>query len=250
MARILLTRPEGSNELLAERLRAQGHEVHCLPLMQIEALPVTEQAKQQLLNLDLYQHIIVTSQHAAAFFLEQAEQFWPQWPVDIQWWCLGQATRERLEAFDIFPKQPTQGHTSETLLEEPALQTLMEQRVLLVSGLGGRTLLEDCLTSRGARLDKLSLYQRSAVNIDGRQLRQHFSDWQPQAIVCLSGETLHQLARLGDNIGHSYRNTAILVPSERVGEIARRITDKVQVLNDISIDGQSAALTLLFDPQD
>jgi uroporphyrinogen-III synthase len=53
--RILLTRPEGRNERLADALRGQGHEVVCEPLIAVE--PLGDEA----IDLDGYDWLHVTS---------------------------------------------------------------------------------------------------------------------------------------------------------------------------------------------
>jgi uroporphyrinogen-III synthase len=53
--RILLTRPEGRNERLADALRGQGHEVVCEPLIAVE--PLGDEA----IDLDGYDWLLVTS---------------------------------------------------------------------------------------------------------------------------------------------------------------------------------------------
>lgn len=53
--RVLLTRPEGRNEKLAERLRRAGHEVACEPLIALEPL------SDDPVDLDGYDWVLVTS---------------------------------------------------------------------------------------------------------------------------------------------------------------------------------------------
>jgi uroporphyrinogen-III synthase len=53
--RILLTRPEGRNEELAQALREAGHEVECVPLIAVEPLG------DEPIELDGYDWVLVTS---------------------------------------------------------------------------------------------------------------------------------------------------------------------------------------------
>jgi hypothetical protein len=57
--RILLTRPEGRNEQLAQALRTQGHDVVCEPLIAVE--PTGDEP----IELDGYDWLIVTSASGA-----------------------------------------------------------------------------------------------------------------------------------------------------------------------------------------
>jgi uroporphyrinogen-III synthase len=125
--RILLTRPEGRNEKLAERLRQAGHEVTCEPLIALEPL------SDEPVELDGYDWVLVTSATAAKE-LRRRGRGRPE-----RFAAIGPATAEALGGADLVSHVSTQ----EGLLAElprPAGRVLFAgaeaARRLLVDELG------------------------------------------------------------------------------------------------------------------
>jgi uroporphyrinogen-III synthase len=122
--RILLTRPEGRNEGLADRLRAQGHEVVVVPLTAVEPLG------DGPIDLDGYDWLVVTSATGAREIRRRGRG------RPGQTAAIGRATATALGGADLVPAVSTQ----EGLLAElprPA------GRVLFAGAEGARRLLAD-----------------------------------------------------------------------------------------------------------
>jgi uroporphyrinogen-III synthase len=133
--RILLTRPEGRNEQLAEALRAQGHDVVCEPLIAVE--PTGDES----IELDGYDWLIVTSVTGAAELKPRARGRARRVAA------IGRATADALGGADLVPRVSTQ----EGLLAElprPA------GRVLFAGAEGARRLLVEELAA-----DFVALYR-------------------------------------------------------------------------------------------
>jgi uroporphyrinogen-III synthase len=94
--RILLTRPEGRNEELAERLRALGHEVVCEPLIEVEPLG------DEPIELSGYDWLIVTSAVGAKEVRRRARGQAGRRAA------IGRATAEALGGADLVPRDSTQ----------------------------------------------------------------------------------------------------------------------------------------------
>jgi uroporphyrinogen-III synthase len=94
--RILLTRPEGRNEELAERLRALGHEVLCEPLIELEPL------SDEPIDLNGYDWLIVTSAAGAREVRRRARGRAGRTAA------IGRATAEALGGADLIPRVSTQ----------------------------------------------------------------------------------------------------------------------------------------------
>ena len=124
--RILLTRPEGRNEELADRLRALGYDVVCEPLIAIEPLG------DDPIELDGYDWVIVTSVTGARELRRRARGR-PDRTAAI-----GRATADALGGADLVPDVSTQ----EGLLEAFPLSA---GRVLFAGAEGARRLLVDAL---------------------------------------------------------------------------------------------------------
>jgi uroporphyrinogen-III synthase len=133
--RILLTRPEGRNEELADRLRSLGHDVVCVPLIAVEPLG------DDPVELEDYDWLIVTSVTGAREVRRRARGR-PKRTAAI-----GRATADALGGADLVPRVSTQ----EGLLAElprPA------GRVLFAGAEAARRLLVDELDA-----DFLPLYR-------------------------------------------------------------------------------------------
>ncbi len=137
--RILLTRPEGRNEQLAEALRAQGHDVVREPLIEVE--PTGDEP----IEVDGYDWLIVTSVTGANELRRRARGRARRVAA------IGRATADALGSADLVPRVSTQ----EGLLAElprPA------GRVLFAGAEGARRLLVEELAA-----DFVPLYRTRAL---------------------------------------------------------------------------------------
>lgn len=239
--RVLLTRPAGENEALQTRLEARGLQVRCLPLLQIVPLPEGPAQRRIILDIDHYDAIVVISKPAARHLLERLDHWWPQLPVGLRLFALGSGTAQLLREAGLSVQVAPSGHDSEHLLPL-LLQTPCLQRTLIISGEGGRQHLEETLTGTGVRVERLELYRREASAVPEAVARQCLQHWQPDLITVLSGETLHQLERVGHNTGYSFARTRLLVPSQRVAQMARSLSSEVTVMAGLSPDEQCEAI--------
>src|SRR5690606_18479787 len=223
--RVLLTRPHPHNDNLQAALTANGAEARCLPLLAIEPVAETPALRQSLMNLDLYQAIVVVSPNAARIGLELIEQYWPQLPVGLDWLAVGKGTANQLAQAGIRALVPDDGHDSEALLRLPRLQEVAGQRVLILRGQGGRELLSETLRERGARVDYAELYRRAAPDHPPVQVQALFDEFQPRVTLLFSGETfdfLWQFAQAaGPALQEALQRTELWLPSTRAVDKAR-----------------------------
>lgn len=219
--RILICRPQPDADRLAERLQAEGAQTHCLPLLERRPLPESPERRTRFQELDLYQHVIAISPGAARLFVEQAEDWWPQWPVGLHWYGVGSGTAEVLEQAGLTVTIPPHGFTSEHLLALDTLRQPTGERILIAKGRGGRELLGQTLADRGARVDNLELYERVCPDYEAATIASALNDFDPDAVIVLSGETLNNLIALGENTDNALKRRTLLVPVDRVAQTAR-----------------------------
>jgi uroporphyrinogen-III synthase len=219
---VLVTRPEGQAGRLRDALVLQGYAVHAQPLMELSALPELAAADQQYLqNLDQYQHVIFISGNAVHFGMERIVASWPQLPVGINWYAIGASTAQSLAAYGVVPLSPALEMTSEGLLALPTLQSVAEDKVLIVKGEGGRDTLREILEARGAQINELRCYRRICPSLGAGELAQKISDWQIGLILISSGEGLtNMLALLSPQETTNLQSVALLVPSRRIAREA------------------------------
>ena len=153
--------------------------------------------------------------------MELLDTWWPQVPAGLHWYGVGAGTAAVLSAAGVTPEAPGHGWTSEDLLALPGLRTADGERVLLVRGEDGRELIRDTLSQRGAEVTVLPLYRRFCPDYDKKTITDVLTDFDPEVIIALSGETLNNLVALGKNTNHNLMKRLLLVPAERVAEQAR-----------------------------
>ena len=215
MADILLTRSPQNNSRFEALLRDQSWHgvIHKRPLLSAVGLQLSEGVKETILKLDQYDKLIFISQNAVEFGMPMLETYWPQWPVSLGWFSVGPATASKLEAFDI-PVTFPENASSEGLLAISSFQSPVDEKVLIVRGLGGRELLKETLLSRGAVVDYLEVYERRHVDYEGDFLGVS-SD---EVIATLySGEAILRLGELAKLSAMTFR---LLVPTERLRVMA------------------------------
>lgn len=219
--RILICRPQPEADRLAGAFRDAGADTECLPLIDRKPLILSGVQQTHIHNIDLFQHIVAVSPYAARQLLDHVDTWWPQLPVGIHWYGVGPGTVFELSRHGITARKPDQGWTSEALLALPELQTLTNQRVLLARGSEGRDVLRDTLQQRGAQITVLPLYQRYCPQYSATQITCALNDFNADAVITLSGETLKNLIALCEKNDHNLYRKLLIVPVERVAALAQ-----------------------------
>ena len=215
--KVLLTRPDGENEVLATLLRAAGPpvgEVCSRPMLRLSDLsgPDSARVKSIAMNLDQYDKIIFVSKSSVRFGLPVLASCWPQWPVTLEWLAVGPGTARALEPFGInagYPEPP--GSEGLLRLLHPSTTQPIDQRILIARGKGGRELLFDELARRGARVEYWEVYHRSTVIHD--DLQQLIRAGQHCVVVLTSVEILTNFVQ---QAGALVRRCIAVVSSDRV----------------------------------
>ena len=227
--RVIVTRPEHQAEPLCRRLSELGADVCRWPLLQIEAIDTAEPGYQALknifLDLDNYHSVIFVSANAARFGHDWIDQYWPQLPLGINWLAVGSATAGELQRLGI-DCQAAQGKMdSEALLALAQLQRVDGERVLICRGQGGRDKLAQTLIQRGARVELAELYRRRSPSYSAAEIESIIYKSSASAMLVSSGEALSNLISLNQSStasGNRLADTLLVVPSQRVAELAKQ----------------------------
>jgi len=222
---VLVTRPEGQGQFIGEALRQRGWQPVFCPMLQIEPLlELSGQQRQLIRDLAECAHVIFVSANAARLGMECIESGWPQLPVDLQWYTVGNASAAVLADFGVHAQQPQTEFTSEGLLALPALQSVAGQRVLIIKGEGGRQHLQQSLQERGARVDELALYRRRCPDLGKGELASIIQAGRCEAMLLSSGEGLRNMVSLlqQDELP-AVQALVVVVPGSRVADEAREL---------------------------
>ncbi|UTA47777.1 uroporphyrinogen-III synthase [Simiduia sp. 21SJ11W-1] len=226
--RLWLTRPADQAAATGAAFAALGFQVQLVPALEIAPLATADQqqaVRNRILDFDRYQWAIFVSQNAVRYGAAWLDEYWPQLPLHSQFLAVGQATAQALHDAGlpvVSELTITRAMNSEALLALPELQAVADQQILIFRGLGGRTYLGDTLRARGARVDYCELYQRQAPAGLNSQVAKALSAG-PAWLCVHSGESLHHLhaALIAAGGGQPWRQWPLLVPGERVAELAR-----------------------------
>ncbi len=223
--RLLVIRPTRPADPLTALVQARGGEVIALPVLAIAPAPATDPAiGRRFRDLNGYAKTIFVSRHAAGLGVVWLDRYWPRWPAAVQCFAVGRTTAQPLvERGVAVVCPPADRATSEGLLALPELVSPMGQRVLIVSGEGGRDLLRTTLTARGALVATCALYRRTLETRHREQIVALLAGRAPPLVVAHSAELLDALAALvGPEIAAQPALT-VVVPGPRVAGHARRL---------------------------
>ena len=211
--RILVTRPRELAQGLAALIAEAGGEPVLFPALEIRDPEDQRAARAALGRLEEYGLAVFVSPSAVRKALALLGR---PWPARVRAAAVGAGTRRELEAHGIREViAPADGADSEALLALPQMRHVQGMQLLILRGAGGRELLAETLTARGARVSAIECYRRvrpapgaaPAGTLD--------------AVCANSGETLENLVAL---LGHERLGAApIFVPHERVARIAREL---------------------------
>jgi uroporphyrinogen-III synthase len=218
--RVLNTRPLARADALQTALLATGAIVQQLPLLEIETLALSAEARQSLLDLDRYRWVFVVSPTAAELGLQHLGDYWPQWPIAVDWLAVGESTAQVLRQALLNPIVPDE-ESSEGLLRLPVFQQRQTgDRLLVLRGEGGRNLVRDSLDGQGVGVDYVELYRRRLPPDTMIRWQQLIStQGLPDIVILTSGESLQYWLAIA---GEAAMSVIPLVISPRLAVIAQK----------------------------
>ena len=223
---ILVTRPSPAGEQLVSRLRALGQVAWSFPLIEFSPGRELSALADHMNTLQQGDLLFALSQHAVEFAQAQLQQQGLNWPTAPHYFAIGRTTALALHTVsgtDV--RYPLDREISEVLLQLPELQNIAGKCALILRGNGGRELIGDSLTARGAEVTFCECYQRCAIHYDGAEEAMRWQSREVTTVVVTSGEMLQQLWSL---IPQWYREhwllrCRLLVVSERLAKLAREL---------------------------
>ncbi|MHB8914822.1 MAG: uroporphyrinogen-III synthase [Thiobacillus sp.] len=217
---IVVTRPTAQAQILAQGIREAGGEALVFSAIEIE--PVADDVLVTCIDhLDTFDAAIFISPNAARHGLA-AVQTQREWPASLKIFAIGPGTARELAQHGMNKVIQADGADSEALLDMPQLHQVTHQRWLIFRGVGGRELLADTLTSRGAHVTYAECYRRVRPARDAQPLLQRWRVGQIHAVTIHSTETLHNFAHMLGEAGLPLlRATPVFAPHEKIAQAAR-----------------------------
>lgn len=219
----MVTRPLAQVGELAALIAAAGGEAVVFPLLEINAATDPQPLAKAAQQLTEYTLAIFISPNAVDYSLPTLLQY-GGWPAGVTPAAVGQGTVRALAARGIDGTvAPTERFDSEALLELPELQAdcVAGRRVAVFRGDGGRELLADTLRERGAIVDGIPCYARSAPAAGAQALYARWRGGKLHALTVSSSEGLRYLVEMLDAEGLAWlAKTPVFVPHARIAENA------------------------------
>jgi uroporphyrinogen-III synthase len=220
---VLVTRPEHQAHHLCQLIEAEGGAAIRYPALVIKPRHDRAAVRAAIGPVDRYDLVIFISGNSVRFGADMLEQH-----RDLRVAAVGQATAAALNAAGYrVSLMPSEGSDSEALLAMPELAHMAGQRVLIVRGTGGRELLAEVLTARGAQVQYAEMYTREAAYPSMELKLEIDTLWRQGGIkvyVATSVEVLEALLGIvTPRCRELIHSTALVTGSRRVADAAQRL---------------------------
>lgn len=157
---ILVTRPLHLAHSLCNTIKNQGDTPILFPTLEIEAIQNNLNTHDAIKTLNHFDTCIFTSQNAVLYFEPLFRQYWTHMPDLLKIVAIGQATLNELTRLGIETHVLPKHYSTEGVLELEEFQHVQDQKILIITGENGRTLLQETLTNRGAKVSTAVTYRR------------------------------------------------------------------------------------------
>ncbi len=216
---VIVTRPSASATAQARIARRLGARVVRLPGIGLHAVEDVPRARAALAAARAADAWIFTSPAAVRHAFRVSPSLRPSPATRV--FAVGAGTRRALARHAIAARSPAQGHDSESLLGLPELATPVGWSVALIDAAGGRDLIAPALQARGATVERIHVYARSAPRLGRRQFDALAAATPPWLTLLSSGEALEHLVRLVPPASlERWRGQMLIVSSARLAELA------------------------------
>ncbi|GBD11215.1 Uroporphyrinogen-III synthase [bacterium HR23] len=192
--RILVPRPQGQGESLAERLRSLGAEPLLFPAIRIEPPENWMPVDDALRRAPAFHWVVFTSANGVRMAMErlQALGLGPEHLRRTRLAVVGPATLQALQHHGLVSTAMPSQFLTEAIAD--ALGDVHGQRILLLRSEGARKALVDLLTARGAQVEEVAVY-RVVPRQDGAELQRLLAPL-PHLVVLTSPSIARALASL------------------------------------------------------
>ncbi len=245
--RVVVTRPAGQSAHLVELIRAAGAEPVLFPALEILDAKSVQPLLALFDRLDAFDLAIFVSANAVekALGLLQSRR---AWPAGLRVATVGRGSARSLyRAGFAAVIAPSERFDSEALLALPELNDVEGKRVVIFRGDGGRELLGEALSARGAQVEYAECYRRGRPKGDAAPLLDLAAKHELDAFTVTSSEGLGNLhAMLGEAGRECLRQTPLFVPHQRIAAAARSLGVQTVVLTGSVDEGLVAGLAEFF----
>jgi uroporphyrinogen-III synthase len=220
---VLVTRPAHQAGHLAELIEQAGGRAILFPTLEIFDARDMSPVFAAIDRLEQFDLAVFVSPNAVnrAMKLIRASRGWPQ---NLRCAAVGKGSGRALAQLGINDVLvPPERFDSEALLALPELQDVAGKQVVIFRGEGGRELLGEELTRRGAGVTFAECYRRGKpLGADVKTLLKHWACGDVGAVTVTSGESMRNLFDLVGSAGQQWlQKTPVFAFHEGIAEVAR-----------------------------
>lgn len=230
---ILITRPEHQSIPLSQIIENEGAQCIIRPTLNISPphdITIFKALPEYLNRAD---KIIFITANAVTCFFKHIEKL----PENKTAYAMGPGTEHVLKKHTKNPILiPSPPYNTESFLSLDDFKNINDELILILSGEGGRGLLEKALRERGAKIIKADIYRRTCPDVN---LTDDIPNWQSDLglIIATSIESLKNLIKLTGKSHNAWLiNMPLLVISERVENAAKEMGFKRIITSDNASD--------------
>jgi uroporphyrinogen-III synthase len=240
---VAITRPVDQAKKLSNLIQEAGGSVISFPLIEIKPLN----------DYRLFEHVIsdLTSYHWVIFISSNAVQNgMPRLiksgiPTHLKFAAIGPVTAQELKQFGVNKVLiPENRFDSESLLAMPEMHDMLNKKVMIVRGVGGREVLAETLKTRDAEVTFAECYRRINPQSNANLLAEAWQNKQLHAIVVTSSEAMRHLLDLAGDASW-LRHVTICVNHARIAESAIKLGLSVWVTESMGDEQMLATLCKL-----
>ncbi|MBK6638063.1 MAG: uroporphyrinogen-III synthase [Rhodocyclaceae bacterium] len=248
---VVVTRPAEQAGHLCAELADRGAIAVRYPVLAISPVEDVTPLLDRAIALDSYQLVVFVSpnavEHALSVMLRHRS-----WPIETTAAGMGRSSEAALARYGVGKIiAPQERFDSESLLAMPPLSDVRGWRILICRGDGGRELLGETLSARGAQVDYLTCYRRSRPTLDPAPLIRLWQGNSLDAITLTSSEGVRHFAAMIGHLGLAYwRNTPTFVSHERIAAEAQRFGLHTMRLTEPADAGLLASMEAHFSAHD
>jgi len=207
--KVVVTRPDPELGRLCSSIEQHGGQAIPYPTMEIQPLAPTS------VELPFSDIVLFISRNAVRYGIAAYPQLKQPGEGGLIG-VVGSGTAETLLQLTHRPIDliPTQGFDSEGLLALPQLQHVESQRIHIIKGKGGRRVLQNLLTGRGAEVITSSCYQRTLP--EAPPISPWLNGDKIDMVITTSNATLENLVKLTpEAVRGALFDTMLIVVSKR-----------------------------------
>jgi uroporphyrinogen-III synthase len=244
---IVITRPSAQAAGLARLVETLGGRAILFPVIEIVDVPDRRAVNALIDRLATFDIAIFVSPNAAVRGMAAIRARCPL-PAHLSVVAIGSGSARELERQGVpAVAAPISRSDSEAVLELPVLCDVRGKRVAIFRGVGGRELLREALTQRGAVVEYAECYQRVRPTADVRPLLSALREGTADAFVCTSSEGVQNLSEMLSAEGQPLlTRTPMFVPHPRIAAAAVRLGIERVIVTERGDEGIARSLEAHF----